>query len=182
MKKIGILVGSVRQGSFCQAIAGRLGELLPEGFQATTLKIDDLAMFLQDYDDTQAVPEEWARFRAEVRECDGFIFVTPEYNRSVSPLLKNAVDIASRPFGQNAWSRKPAMAVAVSPGRVGGFAAFLHLRQILGSLNMRLLGFPETFLGDIIPFFDESGALTEQPNTLLQQWTSAFAKWVELVG
>ncbi|MDR1629033.1 MAG: NAD(P)H-dependent oxidoreductase [Oscillospiraceae bacterium] len=182
MKKIGILVGSARRGSFCQAIAGRLATLLPEGFEADFLKIDDLAMFLQDYDDDGAVPEAWARFRAQVRGYDAFIFVTPEYNRSVPPLLKNAVDIASRPFGQNTWKGKPAMVLAVSPGRVGGFAAFLHLRQILGSLNMRLLGYPETFLGDVVTFFDEEGVLSDEPNLLLQQWAKAFARWVELVG
>lgn len=179
MMKIGILVGSVRRESFTRKITERFVDKLPDHWEISFIKIDDLPIYNQDFDDEGSVPLQWQRFRQEAEGFDAFIFASPEYNRSVPPLLKNAIDIASRPYGQNKWSRKPAMVVAVSPGRLGGFAVYLHLRQILSSLNMRVMGFPEFCVGDAASYINEDGSYSDNiPDELFEQWARSFEKWI----
>ena len=143
--KIGIVVGSARRDSFSGQAARLLATMLPEHLEAHTLQIDQLPMFNQDYDDYGATPAAWQTFRQEVGEMAAYLFVTPEYNRSYPPLIKNALDIASRPYGQNAWAGKPGAVISVSPGKMGGFGANHHLRQVLSFLNVYVMQQPEVY-------------------------------------
>lgn len=176
--KIGILAGSVRKGSYSRAVAKALIGFLPESFEAELVDIGALSMYNQDYDDEGRIPAGWEEFRAKIRGMDAFVFITPEYNRSVPPVLKNAIDIASRPYGSNAWGGKPAAVVSVSTGSIGGFGANHHLRQVAAVLNMYTMQQPEAYLGGLVEQIDESGAVTsEQLNQFLQKFAGSFARW-----
>jgi chromate reductase len=135
-------------------------------------------MYNQDYDDEGHPPAEWTRFRKEVKALDGCLFVTPEYNRSFPPVLKNALDIASRPYGQNLWSGKPGAVIGVSPGKLGAFGAGNQLRQTMAFLNIFLMQQPEAYIGEAASLFDEQGKLTNQGTAdFLRQYADAFAAW-----
>jgi chromate reductase len=177
--KIGVFVGSLRRESFSGKIAGLVAEMLPEDLQVKTLNIGGLALYNQDYDDQGAPPPEWTAFRQEVMALDGFLFVTPEYNRSLTPVLKNALDIGSRPFAQNLWSGKPGGIISVSQGRLGGFGANHHLRQTMSFLNIFLLSQPEAYIGDAASLFNSCGELVqERAKALLHEYAAGFAQWV----
>jgi len=181
--KVGIIVGSARKCSFSQKVADVIAANLPEQFDLRCLRIDNLALFNQDYDEENTVPEAWVSFRNEVREMGAYLFVTPEYNRSVPPALKNAIDIASRPYGQNNWSAKPAAVVSVSPGGIGGFGANHHLRQTLTFLNLYTMQQPEAYLSNIMDQLDEDGNLTtERTVEYLKNFASSFAEWITKFG
>lgn len=178
-KKIGILVGSARKDAFSKKVADVLTTSLSSQHDIHVIKIDDLSLFNQDFDDENTVPEAWSRFRNEVKDMDAFLFVTPEYNRSFTPLLKNALDIASRPFGQNVWSEKPAALVSLSPGAVGGFGANNHLRQVFASLNLYTMAQPEAYLGKVADGLDEDGKLTnERTVKFLNNFATSFMDWI----
>jgi chromate reductase len=177
--KIGVLVGSLRKASFCRRIARYVAGLFPANFEARFLEIGSLAMFNQDYDDEGKTPEAWEAFRREIRELDGFLFVIPEYNRSLAPVIKNALDIASRPQGKNVWGGKPGGLISVSPGKLGGFGAYHQFRQAAGFLNILLMQQPEAYVGEAASLLDDQGAVTA-PGTqdFLRTWTDAFTRWV----
>ena len=130
-KNIGIIVGSLRKGSFSRSIANALIELAPEALAAHIVEIGNLQLYNQDMDDEGNTPESYTQFRKEIAALDGVLFVTPEYNRSIPGALKNAIDWASRPWGQNAFSRKPSGVVGTSPGSIGTAVAQQHLRSVL---------------------------------------------------
>ncbi|HMM23035.1 MAG TPA: NAD(P)H-dependent oxidoreductase [Selenomonadales bacterium] len=179
-KKIGILVGSLRKGAFSRMIAKALMDLVPAPFEMEEVEIGELPIFNQDWDDEGNPPAAWTAFRERVKTFDAILFVTPEYNRSVPPLLKNAVDIGSRPYGHNVWNRKPAAVVSVSPGGVGGFGANHHLRQSLVCLNVPVMPQPEAYIGNAASLFDAGGALTsESTREFLHKFMAAFAIWIE---
>ena len=177
--KIGVFVGSLRKQSFSRKVAKVVMTALPEDFEAGIIDIGELAIFNQDYDDEGATPHELTRFREEVKALDGVLFVTPEYNRSVPPVLKNALDVGSRPYGQNVWDGKPGALIGVSIGAIGGFGAAQQVRQSLSFLNVPTLGQPEAYIGNAQPLFNDAGEIVnEGAKKFLAAYADAFAKWV----
>lgn len=156
MVKIGLIIGSTRKNSYSRAIANQSIALLPDDIEVKEIKIDKLPLYNQDLDDEGNPPTSWINFRKELKEVDGIIFVTPEHNRSVPAALKNAIDVGSRPYGENAWDGKPAAIISQSPGSVGGFGANHHLRQMLVFLNMPTLQQPEAYIGNVTNFLDDN--------------------------
>ena len=125
-------------------------------------------------------PAEWVALRQQVKSCDGILFVTPEYNRSVPAVLKNALDVGSRPYGQSVWAGKPGAVVSVSPGTIGGFGANHHLRQSFVFLDIPAMQQPEAYIGGAAQLFDADGKLTnEATRDFLVKFMAAFAHWVE---
>lgn len=177
-KVIGVLVGSARRESYNKKVAVEICKYLPSEFEIKTPELDKLPLYNQDYDDDGNPPKEWTAFRAEVAAMDAFLFVTPEYNRGVTPLMKNALDIASRPYGQNCWSGKPGGIVSVSTGAIGGFGSNQHLRQSMSFLNVFMLQQPEAYIGNAPSLFDESGNIVEKTRGFLKSYADAFAAWV----
>jgi chromate reductase len=156
---------------------------LPEDFTAKWIDLSGLPLYNQDYDDNGNPPREWQAFRQEIKALDGFLFVTPEYNRSITAALKNALDVASRPFGQNAWNGKPGAIISVTPGKLGAFGANHHLRQPMVFLNIPLLQQPEVYLSNIAELFNERGEIIDQgTKDFLQTFAGAFARWVRALA
>jgi chromate reductase len=177
-KKIAVLVGSLRKDSFTRKVAKTLMELAPPTLQMEFVELRDLPMYNQD-DDTGNPPPAFTEFRNRIRAADGVLFCTPEYNRSIPGVLKNAVDVGSRPYGQAAWSGKPCGIVSVSPGAIGGFGANHHLRQCLVFLGMPCLQQPEAYVGGIANKVDDEHVTDESTRKFLQSYIDAFAAWVE---
>lgn len=176
--RIGVFVGSLRKDSFNRKMAHVLGELAPERCVFEHFEIGDLPLYNQDRDDSP--PESWTKLRDRLKQMDGVLFVTPEYNRSIPGVLKNAIDIASRPYGQSAWDGKPGAVISVSPGAIGGFGANHHLRQCLVFLNVPCLQQPEAYIGGAGKLFNEQGEIeNEATRDFLRGFVQAFAAWVE---
>jgi chromate reductase len=177
-RKIAVLVGSLRKDSLNRKVAEAVTHVAPAGLEFSFLEIGDLPFFNQDVEATP--PAQWVRFRDQIRAADAVLFVTPEYNRSVPAVLKNAIDVGSRPYGQSVFSGKPAAVISASMGAIGGFGANHHLRQSLAFLNMPTLPSPETYIGVAHELFDAQGALkNEQTRAFLTQFAGAFATWIE---
>jgi chromate reductase len=177
-KQIGYVVGSLRKESFNRKLANAIVKLAPPDFTFKELKIGDLPLYDQDDDKSQA--PEVQRLKSEIRSCDAILFVTPEYNRSIPGVLKNALDHASRPYGQSAWAGKPAGVVGCSIGAIGTAVAQLHLRTILAYLDMPTLGQPEVYLTVKDGFFDESGNITNaETKKFVHGWVDKYAAWVK---
>jgi len=177
-KTVGIIAGSLRRDSFSRKVAQYLGGLLEEKFDVKILDIGDLALYNEDLDNEEGMPREWRSFRQAVGALDAVLFVTPEYNRSVPGALKNALDVASRPYAENAWSGKPGAVVSVSPGPIGGFGSSAHLRQIATCLNIYMMQRPETYLGGIAASVDDSGVSGAGLREVLQKFADAYTDWV----
>lgn len=160
-KRIGIIVGSIRKAAYTKKIADFLIAHTPEGYHFEQIAISDLPLYSQDYDASES-PANYDDFRKQVKAKDGIIFITPEHNRSIPAALKNALDVASRPYGKNVWDAKPAMVISSSISGISGFGANHHLRQILTFLNMPTLQQPEVYLANVQDYFDEEGNLTKQ--------------------
>lgn len=176
--QIAVCVGSLRQASLNKKTAHALMSLAPESLRLDILDIGTLGLYNEDLEKTQ--PPEWTAFRKKVKESDGVLFVTPEYNRSIPSVLKNAVDVGSRPYGQSAWERKPAAIVSVSPGAIGAFGANHHLRQALVFLNMPAMQQPEAYIGNAGQLFDDNDQLiNESTKDFLTEFMNAFAAWVD---
>jgi chromate reductase len=178
-KKIAVFVGSLRKESFNRKMAKALIALAPESLLFEMVEIGGLALYNQDYDDEGTPPSAWTEFRQRVKSFDGVLFVTPEYNRSVPAVLKNALDVGSRPFGQNVWGGKPGAVVSVSPGAIGGFGANHHLRQSLVFLDIPAMPQPEAYIGGAAQLFDTDGNIKiEATREFLVKFMEAFAAWV----
>ncbi|MEY4513002.1 MAG: hypothetical protein RLZZ450_5124 [Pseudomonadota bacterium] len=176
--QVAVIVGSLRKGSFNRLVAQAIASLSPPELAFTFVEIGDLPLYNQDLE-TDAAPAAWQRFRKELKAADAVLFATPEYNRSVSAALKNAIDVGSRPYGQSVYDGKPAAVVSVSPGASGGFGANHHLRQSLVFLNMPTLQQPEAYIGGAGSLFDEAGKLkNESTAKFLSTFASAFASWI----
>jgi chromate reductase len=179
-RKVATVVGSLRKDSFNKRMAHALAELAAPALSLQNLEIGQLPLYNQDLD--ASPPAEWTDFRLRIRNSDAVLFVTPEYNRSVPGVLKNAIDVASRPYGQNSWDGKPAAVMSVSPGAIGAFGANHHLRQSLVFLNMPALQMPEAYVGGAAKLFDDNGKLVnEGTRTFAKNFIDAFANWIELV-
>lgn len=176
---VAVVVGSLRKDSYNRKVARALGELAPSSLALTIIEIGDLPLYNEDVE-ASGVPGPWQRFRDEIKTSDAVLFVTPEYNRSVPGCLKNAIDVGSRPYGQSAWSGKPAAVISVSPGAVGGFGANHAVRQSLVFLDMPCMQMPEAYIGGAATLFDDSGKLGEKTRPFLQGFIDTFAAWVKL--
>ncbi len=172
---IAVIVGSLRQDSFNARLADALATLAPDDIEFRRLRIDDLPLYNQDDDNSPPAPVK--RLKEGIRQADGLLFVTPEYNRSIPGVLKNALDHASRPYGDSAFPDKPAGIIGVSIGAIGTAAAQQHLRTILAYLDMPTLGQPEAFLkaDDVL---DDNGGIAEGSRKFLQGWMNAYLDWV----
>ena len=180
-KMIAVLVGSLRKESLNRKMAKALMELSPGSLKLEIIGIGGLPLYNQDSDDNP--PAAWTEFRDRIKNVDGVLFVTPEYNRSVPGVLKNAIDVGSRPYGKSAWAGKPGAIVSVSPGAIGGFGANHHLRQSMVFLNMPAMQQPEAYIGQAASLFDEHGSLVnESTRDFAKKFMLAFAAWVETIG
>jgi chromate reductase, NAD(P)H dehydrogenase (quinone) len=179
-KDVAVFVGSLRKDSFNRKIAKALAELAPPSLKLEIVEIGQLPFYNQDDDAGSKVPQLWAAFRQRVKAADAVLFVTPEYNRSVPAVLKNAIDVASRPYGQSAWDGKPGAIVSVSPGAIGGFGANHHLRQSMVFLNVPTMPMPEAYIGGVANLLDDKGRVTnESTREFLGKFMQAFAGWIE---
>ncbi|MDR3363969.1 MAG: NAD(P)H-dependent oxidoreductase [Clostridiales Family XIII bacterium] len=176
---IAILAGSLRAESYSRKIAKQIAAGMPEDAEAKLVELSDLEMFNQDYDDDGRPPASWQRFRREIAEADGIIFVAPEYNRSFPAVLKNAIDIASRPHGENLWNGKPCTIVGVTPGKTFAITGAFHLRQPLGFLGVLPLGEPQVFIPDVAATMGENGTVVSPYHIdLLKELADAFVDWI----
>ena len=178
--KIAVIVGSLRKESFNLKTAKALIALAPESLELEIIDIAKLPMFNEDFEANP--PKEWVTFKDEINASDGLLFLTPEYNRSVPAVLKNAIDVGSRPYGKNSWSGKPGAIVSVSIGNISGFGANHHLRQSLTFVNVPTMAQPEAYLGGAADLFDDSGNITnDSTKKFLKSFMQAFEKWVHTI-
>lgn len=175
--QIAVVVGSLRRESYNRQLAQGVIRLAPPEFSFRQLEIGDLPLYNQDDDDNQAPPVK--RLKSEIRAADGVMLVTPEYNRSVSGVLKNALDHASRPYGDSAWVGKPCGILGVSIGQIGTAVAQQHLRDSLAYLDMPTLGQPEVFIQAHDGLFEADGSIGEDSREFLQGWMDKFVEWVK---
>lgn len=174
--KIGVVVGSIRKDSYNRQTAHALIKLFPQEFSCQFLDISTLPLYNQDDDNN--TPAAVQHFKQQIKACDGIIFVTPEYNRSIPGVLKNALDQASRPYGTNAWDNIPAGIIGVSIGNISTAIAQQHLRNSLAFLNMPTLNQPECFL----KWYDgmvENEAFSEKTASFMQNWVNAYIAFVK---
>lgn len=173
---IAVFVGSLRKESFNRRLADALAKLAPPDFTLVQIRIDDLPLYNQDEDDHQSEPVR--RLKSDISKAQGLLFVTPEYNRSVPGVLKNAIDHASRPYGQSVWGGKPGGVIGVSIGAIGTALAQQHLRNILAYLDVPTLGQPEAFIQAKDGLFDDDGNIGESSRQFVQTWMDKYAAWV----
>lgn len=177
-REVAVLVGSLRKASVNLKLARALQEIAPAALKLDLVEIRNLPLYDDDLEADP--PPAWRAFRERIAAAEAVLFVTPEYNRSVPGVLKNAVDVGSRPYGENAWGGKPGAVISASPGAIGGFGANHHLRQSLVFLDVRPLQQPEAYVGGAHKLFDEQGRLTnDDARAFLKSFMEAFAAWVE---
>jgi chromate reductase, NAD(P)H dehydrogenase (quinone) len=175
---VAVLVGSLRKESWTRKVAMTLAEVAPARLSLNPVDLSKLAIYNQDLDADP--PGEWAALRERIKRAGAALFVTPEYNRSVPAVLKNAIDIASRPYGQNAWDRTPGAVVSVTPNTMGAFGSNHHLRQALVFLNVPTMAQPEASISRVDTLFDASGAMTNAgTRKFLAGFMAAFDAWVD---
>ncbi|RYF67515.1 MAG: NADPH-dependent oxidoreductase, partial [Comamonadaceae bacterium] len=176
--KIAVVIGSLRKDSFNRKLALALAHLAPDDFTFEHLEIGDLPLYNQDDDGNQAAPVK--RLKTQIAAAQGLLFITPEYNRSFPGVLKNAIDHASRPYGQSAWGGKPAGVIGVSVGAIGTALAQQHLRNVLAYLDVPTLGQPEAFIQNKDDLFDDKGHIgNEATKKFLQTWLDKYVAWVK---
>ncbi|MEO8343008.1 MAG: NAD(P)H-dependent oxidoreductase [Gallionella sp.] len=178
--QIAVIVGSLRHDSLNRKLASAVVKLAPAEFSFKQVQISDLPLYNQDDDATPA--ESAKRLKNEIKSAHGLLFVTPEYNRSIPGVLKNAIDHASRPYGQSAWAGKPAGVMGISPGATGTAMAQQHLRNILAHLDVPLLGQPEGFIQAREGLFDEAGNIGADSRKFMQNWMDKYVAWVKRFG
>jgi len=175
--QIAIVVGSLRRDSFNRRLATAIVKLAPPEFTFKQLDLGDLPLYNQDDDENQA--ESVKRLKNGIESAQGVLFVTPEYNRSIPGVLKNAIDHASRPPGQNSWAGKPAGVLGASIGVMGTAMAQQHLRNILTFLGIPTLGQPEAYIHVTDDLFDEDGNIGAESRQFMQDWMDAYVAWVK---
>jgi chromate reductase len=179
--KIAIIVGSLREGSVNRRVARSICAIRNDNLDCSMIEIGDLPLYNQDLDANS--PGQWTRFREQVGAADGVLFVSPEYNRGIPGVLKNAIDVGSRPYGQSVFDKKPAAIVTASPGGIGGFGANHQIRQACVFLNMPVMQQPEAYLGHVTDdSFDADGKLKDGPlKQLVETLAHAFHDWVDMI-
>lgn len=175
--QIGVIVGSLRKDSFNRKLAQAIEKLAPSEFSFKFIEIGDLPHYNQDDDANPSAQTK--RLKADISASQGILFVTPEYNRSMPGVLKNALDHASRPYGQNAFAGKPAGVIGISIGATGTAMSQQHLRNVLAYLDMPTLCQPEAFIQMKEGLFDELGNIGEASKAFIQKWVDQFATWVK---
>jgi chromate reductase len=175
--QITVLVGSLRRDSFNRKLADALAKLAPSNFTFKQAQISDLPLYNQDEDSQQA--PSVLRLKSEIKMANGLLFVTPEYNRSLPGVLKNAIDHASRPYGQSAWAGKPAGVLGVSVGAIGTALAQQHLRNVLAYLDVPTMGQPEVFIHVKDDLFGSDGSIGAGSQKFLQDWMDHYVAWVK---
>ncbi len=179
MKKIAVLLGSLRKESWSRKLALALMKLAPSSFNMEIVEIGQLPLYNQDPDDEGHPHKEWTAYREQMKSYDGFLFVTPEYNRSVPAVLKNAIDVGSRPYGKSIWSGKPCAVMSSSIGSIGGFGANQHLRQSFVFLDMPCMQQPEAYLSTVNQLFDADSNLSKkETKEFLQKYMDAYVSWI----
>lgn len=180
-KRIGIFVGSLRKGSYSRSVAEAVADMITDDYEIEFVDISSLPMYNQDFDENGAVPATWETFRSTAKQLDAFLFVTPEYNRSVPAVLKNALDVGSRPYGSSVWYGKPGAIISVSGSRISGFGANHHLRQSMVFLNVYVMQQPEAYIGDVISALDADGRVVdERLRDTLHDFTVSFMEWIAI--
>ena len=174
---IAVIVGSLRKDSFNRKLANAIVKLAPPEFTFKQLQIGDLPLYNQDDDTNQA--DSVKRLKNEIKAAQGLLFVTPEYNRSIPGVLKNAIDHASRPYGQSVWAGKPAGVLGASIGVIGTALSQQHLRNVLAYLDVPTLGQPEVFIQVKDGLFDEAGNIGADSKQFLQSWMDRYVAWVK---
>lgn len=175
---VGVIVGSLRRESINRRLSEALIGLAPRSLVCTRIEIAGLPMYNQDLD--ASPPQEWLDFKSKVRAADAILFVTPEYNRSVPGVLKNAIDVASRPYGDSAWNGKPGAVVSASPSAIGGFGSNQHLRQSMVFLNVPIMQQPEAYIGGADKLVDASGQIAvESTRKFCEGFMQAFSAWID---
>jgi chromate reductase len=172
-----VIVGSLRKESFSLKIANALTKLAPATLKLDVITPHGISFFNQDLEG--APPADWLAFREKLQKSDAVLFITPEYNRSISGVLKNAIDVGSRPYGKSSFLGKPTGIISNSPGPLGGVNAAKHLQQILPGIAGSIMGQPEIYLNGVGDAFDDKGQLTKEAlQKVLQQYIDAFAAFV----
>lgn len=181
--KIAILVGSLRKDSFNRRIARSICAIRGDNLDCTMVEIGDLPLYNQDFDALPEQPEQYVRFRDQIRPVDGVLFVSPEYNRGIPGVLKNAIDVGSRPYGHSVWNGKPTAIVTASPGSIGGFGSNHQIRQACVFLNMPVMAQPEAYLSHVTDdSFDADGCLKDGPlKELVTKLAHSFHDWVDMI-
>src|SRR6478672_9451109 len=175
---VAVIVGSLRKEAFSLRIANALARLAPPSLQLDVVTLHGISFFNQDLEANP--PADWLAFREKIQKSAGVLFVTPEYNRSIPGVLKNAIDVASRPYGKSSFLGKPVGIVANSPGALGGVSAAKHLQNILPGITGPIMGQPEIYLNGVGDAFDDKGALTKESlQKVLQQYLEAFAAFID---
>jgi len=173
-----VIVGSLRKESFSLKIANTLAKLAPNTLKLDVVTLHDISFFNQDLE--AAPPADWVAFREKIQKSDGVIFVTPEYNRSIPGVLKNAIDVASRPYGKSSFMGKPTGIISNSPGPLGGVSAAKNLQNVLPGISGPILGQPEIYLNAVGDAFDDKGAcIKESLQSVLKQYIDAYAAFVQ---
>jgi chromate reductase, NAD(P)H dehydrogenase (quinone) len=177
-RNVAIFVGSLRKESLNRKLANALIAMAPSTLKLGIVEIGDLPLYNQDH---EADPPPTVReFKQRVAAADAVLFITPEYNRSVPGVLKNAIDIASRPYGQSAWNGKPGAVITLSPGAIGGFGANQHLRQSMVFLNVPMMQQPEAYIGGGGNLFDDKGNITnDSTREFMEKFLQAFSAWID---
>ena len=179
--KIAIIVGSLRKGSLNRRVAKSICALRGDNLDCSMVEIGDLPLYNQDLDGNP--PEQWTRFREQVAAADGVLFCSPEYNRGIPGVLKNAIDVGSRPYGQSVFDKKPGAIVTASPGSIGGFGSNHQIRQACVFLNMPVMQQPEAYLGHVTEeSFDADGCLKDGAlKDLVVVLANSFRGWVDMI-
>jgi len=177
-RKVAVLVGSLRKESLNRKLANALIAMAPAPLTLEIVEIGNLPLYNQDFE--ADAPNAASEFKQRIGAADALLFVTPEYNRSVPGVLKNAIDVGSRPYGKSAWSGKPGAVISTSPGALGAFGANHHLRQSLVFLDVPTMAQPEAYIGQCASLFDDKGAVVnEATRAFLERFLQAFAQWIE---
>ena len=178
MKKIAVIVGSLRKESYNRKITNELIRLAEGKLDMEIIGIADLPLYTEDLDGNPPAP--WTEFRQKIKECEGILVVSPEYNRTIPGALKNAIDVGSRPYGSSVWSGKPGAVITSSISSLGGLAANHHIRQAFVFVDVPLMQQPEAYIGNSAEIFKEDGkTLVDETEKFLSSFLDAFQKWVE---
>lgn len=178
---IAVLIGSLRKQSYNRMLAGALARLDSSAHAFDIVEIGDLPFYNEELE--ASTPASWQAIRQRIADADAVLFLTPEYNRSVPAVLKNAVDVLSRPYGKSALTGKPAAVISSSQGALGGFGANHHLRQSLVCLGVNTMPTPEAYIGGVGSMFDQQGNLTSEPTRdFLQAFMRSFEQWITMTN